>query len=371
MNNATANNNGRQKRARIDETSNSSHIQPPKTTKKSPTKAASETLDRSVLSLPDALAPILHHFGSEMIQTKSRLFNKQSALKKMQDDNDYIPKSARASSFKITVSKATADANQNRLQFLQQQVEQAKNIYESSLKAIVIECTECEIAQLKQHVKNKTCETLKNVANAVITASNLECSNHQLVRNMIKAHYPSFKHCFFSNNNDLKTCYQLQNGLDILPQHTVHISPAVFNSEEARALDLQAQHQANQKPENKLLPNFKCAIESVILKPWSAYLDQQEINKKEIILKKMTTEIVHEKKTEDAAMALENEEAANMEQLKDLVRQETEKKYKSLEQKYNTLLQKVEDNLQKNVTSRDQSGASGKKKYNNTQQKVQ
>ena len=80
---------------------------------------------------------------------------------------------------------------------------------------------------------------------------------------------------------------------------------------------------------------------------------------------------MHGKKTEEAAMALENQEAANMEQLKDLVRQETEKKYKSLEQKYNTLLQKVEDNLQKNVTSRDQSGASGKKKYNNTQQKGQ
>ena len=79
-----------------------------------------------VQTLPDSLTPLLTSYGREIIRIRGKLFNKRSVVKKMDDDADYIPKSARASKFEITASQAVKDDKSDRIEFLQQQVLQAK-----------------------------------------------------------------------------------------------------------------------------------------------------------------------------------------------------------------------------------------------------
>ena len=83
------------------------------------------------------------------------------------------------------------------------------------------------------------------------------------------------------------------------------------------------------------------------------------------------------KSTEDTAMELDGEGAANFEQLQDLIRKECNKhdrKYARLEDKYNKLEQQVtQKDQQKNMTQRGQpsnnegTGASKKNKSNKRQ----
>ena len=89
-------------------------------------------------------------------------------------------------------------------------------------------------------------------------------------------------------------------------------------------------------------------------------------NNKEIVLKKLSTEIIMGKTTEDTAMELDAEVGASFEQLQDLIKKECDKrdkKYRSLEQKYNKLQDSFDNSQsQKNLHKRGQRGASNKKK---------
>ena len=112
-------------------------------------------------------------------------------------------------------------------------------------------------------------------------------------------------------------------------------------------------------------------MECTITVPSVSYKTQIEENNKEIVLKKLSTEIIMGKTTEDTAMELDAGGGASFEQLQDLIKKECDKrdkKYRSLEQKYNNLQDLVENTTnQKNLQSRGQRGAStNKKKLPNT-----
>ena len=61
----------------------------------------------------------------------------------MTREPNYIPKSAKASDFKITLCKGASEDGK-RVSFLKQQISQAKDTYESSLKNVIEECITLE-----------------------------------------------------------------------------------------------------------------------------------------------------------------------------------------------------------------------------------
>ena len=107
-------------------------------------------------------------------------------------------------------------------------------------------------------------------------------------------------------------------------------------------------------------------MECIVTVPSVSFETQVDENNKEIILKRLSTEIIMGKTTEDTAMELDAEGGASFEQLHDLIKKECDKrdkKYRSLEQKYNKLQDSVDTSQpQKNLQTRGQRGASNKKK---------
>ena len=107
-------------------------------------------------------------------------------------------------------------------------------------------------------------------------------------------------------------------------------------------------------------------MECVVTVPSVSFETQVDENNKEIILKKLSAEIIMGKTTEDTAMELDAEGCASFEQLQDLIRKECDKrdkKYRSLEHKYNKLQDSFDSKQsQKNLQTRGQRGASNKKK---------
>ena len=63
----------------------------------------------------------------------------------------YIPKSAKASDFKMTLSKGASEDGK-RVSFLEQQIQQAKDTYESSIKNVIGECITLENTALQSQL---------------------------------------------------------------------------------------------------------------------------------------------------------------------------------------------------------------------------
>jgi len=343
MDTATDNNEARAaKRVRTDtSTTPSENSTVSKQQRQSPTKAALDTLEQQIESLPDNLAELARHFGTNIIRLRAKLFNKIAVSKRMNDDEEYIPKSARASDFEITTSKAAAEEYPERIELLNQQVAQAKLLYQQSLKTVVEECAELEINVLKKQENHLVSEILERTATATNREDGIECNVHLKVTNIIRYDAKIFKYGTSTDRNEIRNKYIDFHGLNALPEPSLRILRNEYQTQ-AEAVAAQAEVSASMRlPENKGIQQYRKLLETILFLPSRAFHLQHEKNKKDTAMKKLVTEIIDGTKTEEAAMELDNEAAANMEQLQDLIRKESDKrdkKYKDLEQKYSTLL---------------------------------
>ena len=125
---------------------------PPHSTPSLPAKAAKDALELAVASLPTSLQPLILHFGNKIITACCKRYAKKSIMQQMEQDTSYIPRSTKATDFNITLSNGTKE-DEERVSFLEQQVQQAKDTYESALKNVIEECIALEI----QAAKKKNC----------------------------------------------------------------------------------------------------------------------------------------------------------------------------------------------------------------------
>ena len=124
---ATSATTSRQKRVRTDLIATTPMIDlttPAPTTKttRSPTKSAVQALEGITASLPSSLHPLALHFGNKLISICSKRITKENIAKHMTKEPNYIPKSAKATDFKITISKGASEDSE-RVSFLEQQLQ--------------------------------------------------------------------------------------------------------------------------------------------------------------------------------------------------------------------------------------------------------
>ena len=103
--------------------------------------------------------------------------------------------------------------------------------------------------------------------------------------------------------------------------------------------------------------------------PSASYEKQIDENNRDIVLKKLSNEIILGKTIESTAMELDAEGGTSFEQLQDLIKKECDKRdknYCSLEREYNKLQESFEQSQQKNSKMRGQGGSSNKKKPSQT-----
>ena len=92
-----------------------------------------DALELAVASLPTSLQPLILHFGNKIIAAHCKQYAKKSIMQRMEEDTSYVPHSAKATDFKFTLSTG-AKEDKERVSFVEQQIKQAKDSYESSLK---------------------------------------------------------------------------------------------------------------------------------------------------------------------------------------------------------------------------------------------
>ena len=101
-----------------------------------------------------------------------------------------------------------------------------------------------------------------------------------------------------------------------------------------------------QRPENSGIQLYIKCLEGILVIPTAAHNKKGDENKRLLNVKKLSNEIIMGKTTEDTAMELDGEGAANFEQLQNQIRKECDKrdrKYAQLEDKCNKLEQQVKN----------------------------
>ena len=346
------------KRVRTQEPEEEQDIQKstPSSTPSSPTKAAKNALELAVASLPTSLQPLILHFGHKIITARCKRYAIKSIMQRMEDDAKYIPRSAKATDFKITLS-AGAKEDEERVSFLEQQIQQAKDSYESSLKSLIEECIALEIQAAKKEESQLIMDLFPAIGKAIQQLQGTNCDAHLQTVNALQMTPTLLEYGPIENIINFLHFYRDHHTLDECPKATIRTMESEYATVAERTKALQWHTASLQRPENSGIQLYIKCLEGILVTPTAAYDEQVEENKRLLNVKKLSHEIIMGKTTEDTVMELDGEGAADFEQLQDLIRKECDKrdrKYAKLEEKCNKLEQQVK-NPQKNMPKRGRS----------------
>ena len=223
---ATSETTSRQKRVRTDPTAGTTTIDlttpatTPKTTR-SPTKSAIQTLEGATASLPASLHPLILHFGNKLISIRAKRITKENIAQHMTREPNYIPKSAKASDFKITLSKGALEDGE-RVSFLEQQIQQAKDTYESSLKNVSEECIILETTALQLQENENIYTLLPSLAEAINTLEGITTDVHQKVVTLIYLDSTFLSYTTSNSRDSFIASYCAHHNLDMIPSPSIH-----------------------------------------------------------------------------------------------------------------------------------------------------
>ena len=275
-------------------------------------------------------------------------------MQRMEQDTSYVQRSAEATDFKITLSTG-AKEDKERVSFLEQQIQQAKDTYESSLKTVIEECIALEIQAAKKEESQLIMDLFPAIGKAIQQLQSTECSEHLQTVNALKMMPTVLQYGPIANIINFLHFYQTHHTLDEIPKPTIRTMDAEYATVEERTQAMQNHTTSLQRPKNSWIQLYTKCLESILVTPTASYDKQVEENKCLLNVKKLSNEIIMGKSTEDTAMELDGEGAANFEQLQDLIQKECVKrdyKYARLEEKCNKLEQQVTKKDQKNMSQR-------------------
>ena len=138
----------------------------------------------------------------------------------MEQDKDYIPRSAKASDFKITLSPGTKE-KEERVSFLELQIQQAKAKYESALKDVIKECIALEIQAAKKEETQLIMDLLLTIRTTIQELQGIECSAHLQTVNVLKMAPTLLQYGPISTMNTFVAFYQTHHILDDVPNQII------------------------------------------------------------------------------------------------------------------------------------------------------
>ena len=141
-------------------------------------------------------------------------------MQQMEQDKQYVPCSAKATDLKITLSHG-AKENEERVSFLEQQIQQAKDSYESSLKTVTEECITLEIQAAKKEETQLIMDLLPTIGSAIQTLQGIECNKHLQTMNVLKMAPTLRQFSPITTMNTFLAFYQTYHSLDDIPNPTI------------------------------------------------------------------------------------------------------------------------------------------------------
>jgi hypothetical protein len=375
---------------RIPGSGNVRKIQAPKT-------LAESFIRGHVASLQPQIATILEKLGCQHIQLLAKLDNKTKQVTRMEEDDEFTPRSARVE-FQFHMSKEATESAE--FASLKEKTELDLTAFRKTLKGHIIEATRIERNIIHKSVIKDLVTSIRILTESFLVVADKKSNVDEIVAQLMDQHHEKLlKHCNISLD-EFKTAYKDEHKLGHFPDHPRHTgwgtsggwgtttststrtggwgsANASANSSrffgqgrpsdsttvsDDGAVALQEQAQPNVFDH---APLYR-ALEAVFITAWDEYLSQCRKNNIAIQLKKLETQHFLEKATSDASMDLDDETAVSRPQLKELIAKAMKEENKRLKTEVERLSNNVNRLLLTKNGPRGQSGASQKKEKSST-----
>ena len=159
-------------------------------------------------------------------------------MQRMEQDTSYVPRFAKATDFKITLSTG-AKEDKERVSFLEQQIQQAKDSYESSLKTVIEECISLEIQATKKEESQLIMDLLPAIGKAIQQQQGTECSEHLQRVYSLKMMPTLLQYGPIANIINFLHFYQNHHNLDEVPKPTLRTMDAEYATVRERTAAMQ------------------------------------------------------------------------------------------------------------------------------------
>ena len=178
-----------------------------------------------------------------------QMIHKKSIMQRMEQDTSYVLRSTKATDFKISLS-AGAKEGEERVSFLEQQIQQAKDSNESSLKYFIEECIALEIQAAKTEESQLIMDLFPAIGKAIKQLQDTDCNTHLQTVNALKMIPTLLQYGPIGNIIKFLHFYQNHHTLDEFPKPTVRTMDTEYATVEERTKVLQHHIASLQRPEN-------------------------------------------------------------------------------------------------------------------------
>ena len=134
----------------------------------------------------------------------------------MGKDLNCITHSTKANDFTITLSQGMKENNE-RVSFLEQQVQQAKEAYQATLKTVIKECISLEI-QAKKEETEFIMDLLPVISSAIQTLQGTDCDKHLQTINVLAMSPNLLQFGLIASPVEFLGFYQNHHSLDAIPK---------------------------------------------------------------------------------------------------------------------------------------------------------
>ena len=149
------------------------------------------------------------------------------------------------------------------------------------------------------------------IATAIQTLQGIECNEHLETVNALKMMPTFLQYGPIKNINNFLMFYQTHHSLDDIPNPTTRTMDDEYQTVEEWMNAMHLHTISLQQTKNKGIQIYTKYLGSILTTPTSSYNKQVEENQWLLNLKKLSNEIILGKSTEDTAMELDGEGAAN------------------------------------------------------------
>ena len=353
MSTDTATRNNRSKRTRIDPTVRILQTEQAPPEPKAPKALAIAFVKSHSASLQPQVGSILERLGTQHLNLLSKRHQKTVQITKMEQNKDFIPRSARIE-FSFHMTKEAMESPD--FQTLQTNTEAKIQEFRHFLKRQIIDATKLEETVLLHQIQDDFIHALRHVIHTFLTANSVPITptNIQATIKTIISDQLLFKHCKLTPETFVQRANTILPDLFDSPSQTTtepmdHSDSLViqgytpYNPGLINPTGTNSPNQTVPLPVelNHITQTIKQAFKAIFVTAWDQFLDQVQKNRITHELSKLNTTVFDAPATEKAATILDNEVSADRATLDALIVEKTQAVTKQLTQQIKQLNDKL------------------------------
>jgi hypothetical protein len=349
-----------------------------------PSKKANEVFSEACLSLLPAIRNIVEYFFKKFLKLQITILQLSSKKEKLTNDIT-IPRSARSN---FTLSAKDRE-NEARV-LLNQQVEDCKNTYQSTLKQSILASMDLDLISLTSELQNAMCEALYTIFNAfAIQQYRIDNipgdSIHPQVLALIRRVDSIIQYSFPDGYGSFSEFYKRKYNITVVMEEPTNdaatdISVLTDNGEASIAFNREyfprvrtvvrsvvtvATNATNDTPGTYLLTTtyttlLEQLLNKVFCRSWASYKLEHETRLVNAILNKYSTNVLSTAATDSTAAVVNSEPAVDPKILKDIIAEEVNKATKNLKQQLISIKQTAARNKTAKNSNRGDSKTTGR-----------